>query len=137
MRLKDAQQSNRFPPDVINGKDKLIVSAFALCLTVICFLIFSMFWFMADFELNPENDALPGASVFAIILVGLTLYYIGFITSLFTTVIALIGLLLGLSSVKLISEKGKRTWAIIVTSANSVALIISLAGLIYFSRLLF
>lgn len=92
---------------------------------------------MADFELNPENDALPGASVFAIILVGLTLYYIGFITSLFTTVIALIGLLLGLSSVKLISEKGKRTWAIIVTSANSVALIISLAGLIYFSRLLF
>ncbi len=106
-----------------NNEDNLGISVLSLILTVTLALPFVALFI--------ENGKLPGG-LFGF-LVGLTVYFVGFILSLFATVTSLIGFLLGHSSIKCFETKRKRTWAIIVTSANFITLIGSIVGVIHFS----
>ncbi len=106
-----------------NDEDNLGISVLSLVLTVILALPFV--------ALFADNGKLPGGIMG--FLAGLVVYFVRFILSLFTTVTSLIGFLLGHSSIKCFQTKRKRTWAIIVTSANFITLIGSIVGVIHFS----
>ena len=125
MRRKNVKTTNSSLYSIENNDDNLVVSALSLGLTAILALPFVVF-------MISESEKLHGG-IFGFLL-GLTAYFAGFILSLFTTVTSLVGFLMGHSSIKCFETK-RRTWAIIVTAANFVALIGSVIGVIYFSSI--
>ena len=110
---------------VVNIEDNFAISVLSLILTLILSLP-ALLTFLAS------NEFPNGIFGF---LVGVVVYFVLFVLSLFTTVTAFIGFLLGHSSIKGFQAKGKRTWAIIVTLANFITLIGSVIGVIYFSSI--
>ena len=126
MRRKNVKTTNSWLYSIENNDDNLVISALSLGLTAILALPFVVF-------MISESEKLSGG-IFGFLL-GLTAYFAGFILSLFTTVTSLVGFLMGHSSIKCFETKRKRTWAIIVTAANFVALIGSVIGVIYFSSI--
>lgn len=122
MSRKDDKPKNH-SYDVENIEYNFAISVLSLVLTLILSLP-ALLTFLAS------NEFPNGIFGF---LVGVVVYFVLFVLSLFTTVTAFIGFLLGHSSIKGFETKRKRTWAIIVTSVNFATLIGSIVGVVHFS----
>lgn len=108
--------------------ESFIASIVFLVLTVLSFVLFSLFFSLLNFDLNnvdSENAGLPGGSVIAIIFAGAAFAFLGGITVAVAFVLSLIGFCLGYSSIKHLPTKRMSFWAKIISFVHLGILIIT------------
>lgn len=108
---------------------RLQLSVIFLFVTFSIVILFSLFYFLLTFDTNE----ISGLGLF---IIGTIIMYSGLIASGISSITALCGSLLGISSVKYLSAKKMKIWAIIVSIANVISFLISLCLFLSFSSVL-
>ena len=112
-----------------DGSTRLQLSVIFLFVTFGIVILFSLFYFLLTFDINE-------ASGLGLFIIGIIIMYSGLIASGISSISALCGSLLGISSVKYLSAKKIKIWAIIVSIANVISFLISLIYFLSFSSAL-
>ena len=112
-----------------DGAARLQLSVIFIFVTFSIVILFSLFYFLLTFDTNE----ISGLGLF---IIGIIIMYSGLIASGISSITALCGSLLGISSIKYLSAKKMKIWAIIVSIANVISFLISLCLFLSFSSVL-
>lgn len=112
-----------------DGSTRFQLSVIFLFVTFSIVILFSLFYFLLTFDINETS----GLGLF---IIGIIIMYSGLIASGISSISALCGSLLGISSVKYLSAKKMKIWAIIVSIANVISFLISFIYFLSFSSAL-